>query len=117
MRIKPRAKRRRNPQSAVKVRGFFRLKIVNPDGSLGGDSKWKENTVVNDGFRLYLADNIGKSSGSKQIGYVALGTGGAPAVTDAGLAGELMASTQRKAVIYANLASKTAVFTATFASS
>ncbi len=73
--------------------------------------------MTNVGFQLYLADNIGKSSGSKQIAYVALGTGGAPGATDTTLGGEIMASTQRGAVTYANVSSKTAQFTATFASS
>lgn len=101
----------------LKVKGFFRLNIVNPDGSIAGDSGWLQNQVTNLGFSLYLCDNIGKSTGSKQVGYVALGTGAAPAASDTSLAGEVMSSTQRKAVTYTNVASKTARFTATFASS
>lgn len=110
-------RKRKVARDTIKVKGFFRLNIINPDGSVAGDSGWVQNLVTNDGFKLYLADNIGKSSGSKQIGYVALGTGGAPAATDDVLAGEVMASTQRKAVTYGNVSSKTAQFTATFASS
>lgn len=104
-------------KDSITVKGFFRLNIVNPDGSISGDTGWLQNQVTNDGFKLYLADNIGKSSGSKQIAYVAIGTGGAPAAGDTTLAGEIMSSTQRKAVTYANVSSKTARFTATFASS
>lgn len=111
----------RNKKKRVKerigVKGFFRIQLENPDGSIAGDSGWQRNLVTNDGFKLYLADNIGKSSGSKQIAYVALGSGAAPGATDTVLAGEIMASTQRKAVTYANVSSKTARFTATFASS
>jgi hypothetical protein len=113
-------KKTKNIES-LKVKGFFRLQIteddINGKSRIVGDSGWRQNQVTNDGFKLYLADNIGKSSGSKQIAYVGIGTGGAPAATDTGLAGEVMTSTQRKAVTYSNVSSKTAQFTATFASS
>lgn len=112
-----RGRRKKTPATHIKVKGFFRLNIVNPDGKVVGDTGWLQNQVTNDGFKLYLADNIGKSSGSKQIAYVALGTGGAPSAGDTTLAGEVMSSTQRKGVTYANVSSKTARFTATFASS
>ena len=102
--------------SAVKLRGFFRVNIEE-DGEIVGDSGWVENQVTNLGFKLYLADNIGKSAGSKQIGYVALGTGAAPASNATTLPGEISGSTQRRAVTYSNVASNTAQFTATFASS
>lgn len=100
----------------IRMKGFFRLQLEE-DGQVIGDTGFIENLVTNDGFKLYLADNIGKSAGSKQVGYVALGTGGAPIATDTVLAGEISGSTQRKAVTYANVSSKTARFTATFASS
>jgi hypothetical protein len=105
-------------ENAVKVKGFFRLQIEDgPSGEIVGDSGWIENQVTNLGFKLYLADNIGASAGSKQIGYVALGTGAAPASNAVTLPGEISASTERTAVTYANVASSTAQFTATFASS
>ena len=103
-------------KDSVTVKGFFRVNIEE-NGKIVGDTGWLPNLVTNQGFQLYLCDNIGKSSGSKQIGYVALGTGGAPIATDTTLAGEIMASTQRKAVTYSNVSSKTAQFAATFASS
>jgi len=115
--MKKKGKRSKNVQEGIQVKGFFRVNIENADGSIVGDSGWLPNLVTNQGFQLYLADNIGKSAGSKQIAYVALGSGGAPIATDTVLAGEIMASTQRKAVTYANVSSKTARFTATFASS
>lgn len=109
-------KRIKKTKENLKVKGFFRINIEE-NGSVIGDSGWQENLVTNLGFQLYLCDNIGKSSGSKQIAYVALGSGGAPIAADTVLAGEIMSSTQRKAVTYANVSSKTAQFTATFASS
>lgn len=110
------SRKKKKINDGINVKGFFRIN-VEEDGKIIGDSGWLQNQVVDLGFKLYLCDNVGKSSGSKQIGYVALGTGGAPAASDTGLAGEIMSSTQRKAVTYANVSSKTARFTATFASS
>lgn len=105
------------PQDTVKVHGFFRVQLESEEGKIVGDSGWQKNQIVNLGFLDYLCHAIGASAGSKQIGFVALGTGGAPAAAGTTLAGEIMASTQRKAVTYANVASTTAQFTATFASS
>jgi len=100
----------------VKVHGFFRVNIEE-DGKIIGDSGWQKNQITNLGFLEYLVSTLGASAGSKQIGFVALGTGAAPAASDTVLAGEIMASTQRGAVTYAAVGSTTAQFTATFASS
>jgi hypothetical protein len=112
-----RKKRKKVNKDGINVKGFFRLQIENPDGSVAGDSGWIQNQVTNLGFKLFLCDNIGKSAGSKQIAYVALGTGTAPGAAHTTLDGEIMASTKRGAVTYANDSSTTAQFTATFASS
>lgn len=104
------------PKDMVQVHGFFRVQLEE-DGKVVGDSGWQRNQITNNGFLEYLCHTIGASAGSKQIGFVALGTGGAPAGGDNTLAGEIMSSTQRKAVTYGNVASTTAQFTATFASS
>jgi hypothetical protein len=113
---------------AVKVHGFFRLQIINPDGSIAGDSGigengklingdgYRKNLVVNLGFQDYLCQTLGGMAGSKTISHVALGTGGAPIATDTSLAGEIMSSTQRKTVSPSTIASKTIQFTAAFAS-
>ena len=101
----------------VKIHGFFRVQLEGPDGKITGDSGWQKNQITNLGFLEYICHTLGASAGSKQIGYVALGTGGAPAAAATTLAGEIMSSTQRKAVTYANVASTTAQFTCTFASS
>ena len=100
----------------VKIHGFFRVNIEE-DGKIVGDSGWQKNQITNLGFLNYLVHNIGASAGSAQIGYVAIGTGTAPGAAATTLDGEIMSSTQRKAVTYANVASTTAQFTATFASS
>ena len=100
----------------IKVRGFYRVQITK-DGKIKGDSRWKKNLVTNDGFLQYLVKTLGALSGSSQIGFVALGTGGAPAAGDTILAGEIMASTKRTAVTAASSSSKTLQLTATFSSS
>jgi hypothetical protein len=111
---------RKNNKKGIKeksrVRGFFRLNIVNPDGTIAGDSGWMENIITNMGYKMYLCDNIGQAPGSKQIGYVALGTGATPLATDTTLTGEIFSSIRRTAVTYLNQSSKSAQFTATFSS-
>lgn len=99
-------------QEKVGVRGFYRVHITNPDGSLHGDSGWRENVVTNEGFRNFMARLLGGISGSSQITHAAIGTGGAPAVTDTTLAGE---QSVRAAITAATSStSKAVVFTATF---
>lgn len=101
----------------IKIHGFSRVQIEE-DGKIVGDSGFiGPNQIVNLGFLNYLVKNIGQSSGSVQVGYVALGTGSEPGAADTGLDGEIMSSTQRKAVTFVNVGSTTAQFTATFASS
>jgi hypothetical protein len=108
--------KKQNRGTPVYIKGFYRVQLVE-DGKVVGDSGMRENLVVNLGFLDYLVKTLGKISGSKQIGYVALGTGGAPTATDTSLAGEIMGSTQRRAVVAASSGSKTLQLTATFASS
>ncbi len=99
----------------VKLRGFFRVHIVNPkkDGKeeIVGDSGWIENQVTNEGFRA-VSRLIGAISGSSQVTHAAIGTGGAPAAADTTLAGE---QSVRAAVTAATSStSKAVVFTGTF---
>ena len=104
------------------IKGFSRVQITEPqeDGTekVVGDSGFcGPNQITNLGFLNYLVFLLGASAGSSQIGYVALGTGSAPNATHTTLNGEIMSSTQRKAVTFGSVASTTAQFTATFASS
>ena len=109
--------KRRATADAIRVRGFFRVHIVE-NGKIVGNSGWKPNTVVNNGFSHYLVDLLGQGANSKQISRMMLGTGTAPAVTDNTLNGELNTATYtRTTVTFANTSSKTARFTATFAGS
>lgn len=108
-------------KDTIKIRGFFRVQITeDKDGktNIVGDSGWKENVVVNTGFRDYLVDHI-LGSNEKFVRYAALGTGGAPGVTDVILSGEITHRTNRVDISAGTsvVASKTAQFTGQFASS
>jgi hypothetical protein len=103
--------------SGIKMRGFYRLQIVDPDGTVTGDSGWHENQIVNLGVNDYLCQLLGAMAGSKQITHAALGTGTAPGAAATGLAGELDQTSSRAAVTAATSSSSMrARFTATFAS-
>lgn len=103
--------------SLSKIHGFSRIQIEE-DGKIVGDSGFVgPNQITNDGFLNYLVKLIGASAGSVQVGFVAIGTGTVPGAAATTLPGEIMSSTQRKAVTFANVGSTTAQFTATFASS
>lgn len=104
------------------IKGFSRVQITEPqaDGTekIVGDSGFcGPNQITNLGFLNYLVKLLGASAGSAQVGYVALGTGSAPNASHTTLNGEVMSSTQRKAVTFGTVNSTTAQFTATFASS
>ena len=105
------------PKQGIKIHGFTRVQIEE-NGKVIGDTGFQgPNQVTNLGFLNFLVKLIGASAGSSQIGFVAIGTGGAPASNATTLPGEIMSSTQRKAVTFATVGSTTAQFTATFSSS
>ncbi len=111
--VKKSTRRKADP---VKVKGFYRVHIVE-DGKVVGDSGWHSNLVVNNGFSMYLTDLLGIGASSKQISRMMLGSGTDPAATDNTLNGEFNTATYtRTTVTFANVGSKTARFTATFAS-
>jgi hypothetical protein len=104
------------PGSGVQAKGFFRLQITE-DGKVVGDSGWRENRVVDLGVSHYLVDLLGAGASSKFISRMMLGTGTAPGTADTTLNGELNTATYtRTTVTFANVASKTARFTATWGS-
>ena len=105
------------PKQGIKIHGFTRVQIEE-NGKVIGDTGFQgPNQVTNLGFLNFLVKLIGASAGSSQIGFVAIGTGAAPASNATTLPGEVMSSTQRKAVTFATVGSTTAQFTATFSSS
>lgn len=100
----------------MKVRGFFRVQITEAGKGVMGDSGWCENQVTNDGILNYLVTWLGAGVGGLAVGYMALGTGGAPAAGATTLPGEIADTTNRPAVTSSILNSTTAVFTGAFAS-
>ena len=103
-------------KEGIKLRGFFRVQITEK-GEVKGDSGWCENTLTNVGFSDFLCALLGNTTNSKQIGFMAIGTGTGPNATHTTLDGEVGASVKRKAVTVSVSGSKTLRFTATFGAS
>lgn len=101
----------------ITIHGFYRVTLDDGTGEIVGDSGWGENLVVNEGFDDYLCALLGKTTNSKQVDFIALGTGTKPGAANTQLDGEIMGSTQRKAPTVSVTSSKTLRFTATFYSS
>jgi hypothetical protein len=113
-------KTRKVTKSAVQMRGFFRVRIVEHDGRIVGDSGWQKNQVVDLGKRDYLCTPLAGGT-AKAIALMALGTGTAPGASATSLNGELSHSTSgtrnRITVNTSQIASSAIEFQATFASS
>lgn len=103
-------------KDGVKVKGAFRLNIVDGD-KVVGDSGWNYNQVTNLGFNQYIVQSIGTGLTGKTISHVALGTGGAPAAADTSLSGENQISKRQAVTAATSSGSKTLRLTATFNSS
>jgi len=111
----------KRPRDGIAVHGFFRLRLTEGKGDendrIVGDSGWKRNAIPNEGFDDFLCRLIAAQASSKQISYVALGTGTAPGAGDTTLNGEISGSTKKQTVTVSVSGSKTVRFTATFYSS
>ena len=108
-----------HPSDSVKVKGIFRLQLVDPDGNIAGDSGWVENAIMPKGFQEFIAGAVCKGAGSSQVNYAALGTS-TVATNDTALSGELTGSKRATAVgvtssstDFDGIASFTAVFNST----
>lgn len=118
----PRSMTPRRPRkgNGVKVRGFFRIHLVEQDGRISGDSDWVENMVTNLGKRDYLCTPLAGGT-AKSIAFMALGTGSTVLSNDTALLGEISHSTAasrcRVAVTTQQFGSSAIEFQATFASS
>jgi hypothetical protein len=74
---------------AITLKGFFRLQIVDPDGTIKGDSGLCKNMITNLGFNKYVAGVLAGSNNTLTLGSVALGSGAAPASNATVLPGEI----------------------------
>ena len=61
------------------VKGSARLRIVEDDGTIVGDSGWNHNIVTTGGFNEYIIKQLGTSLTGSKISHVNVGTGGTPA--------------------------------------
>lgn len=109
-------------KDAIGVEGRFRLQITERDlngkDKIVGDSGWNKNQVTNLGIAQYLLTWLTDGAGGKRVTHMTLGTGTQPASDATALAGEnTQASNARKSVTSSTIASRTAQFTAAFASS
>jgi hypothetical protein len=79
------------PQGGLKVRGFFRVNLVEHDvdgtPKIVGDSGWKENQITQLGL-ANMAQLLSGQAGSSAVLRGALGTGTVPAFTATTLPGE-----------------------------
>lgn len=97
----------------IKARGFFRLNVVNPDGSIAADTGWKRNQIVNNGYQDFLMYLLAGSAGSLRASHAALGTGTVPGSAATTLPGELTESAGRMALTTGTSGSKTVNYTFT----
>ena len=107
-------------RDSVKVKGFFRLQVVD-HGSSGakvvGDSGWRPNAITNYGYETAIVGVVGKVAGSTQASVMALGLGTAPGAAATALESELTDATNcRIAVTPTAVSSKTLQFVGTLAS-
>lgn len=106
---------------------MFRVQIVEDRDSRGrllkrkkivGDSGWQKNQVTNIGIRDGIVQWIAAGASGSAVTHMALGTGTAPASDATSLNGEITdAASSRKTVSTSIVSSRTAQFTAAFASS
>ena len=65
-----------HPQAVIGLGGRFRVAIINPDGTVAGDSGWKKNVLTNVGVNdAILGRFMGLTASTQKIGYFALGKG------------------------------------------
>jgi len=101
-------------KDTMKVKGFFRVQITEDGKGVVGDSGWKQNQVTNLGIQDYIVDwLVADTANGKSITHMALGSGSQPASNGTSLEGEAV---KRQAVTTSIVSSRTAQFTAQFAS-
>ena len=76
----------------MRVKGCFRVNIVDPDGTIAGDSGWCDNTFTTAGHLNLLVNNMLTCLTSARLfgEYITLGTGTGPASNEATLNGQMV---------------------------
>jgi hypothetical protein len=104
---------RKKKEEGIKIKGLFRLNIINPDGRIAGDSGWCTNAITNSGYQQFLMYLLAGSAGSLRPAYAALGTAGTPAATDSTLVNQLTETGAKPALTTGTAGSKTVNYTFT----
>lgn len=86
-----------HPVATVGLHGFYRVAIVNEDGTLAGDSGYNHNLITSGGLTNYLTYVFASHSDSQLISLAALGSGSLVASNATILPGSL-ATTLHKTV-------------------
>ena len=100
-------------ENVVKIKGMFRVRIRDEDGSIAGDSGWFHNEVTNLGFNQYIVSSLGSIAGSKFLTHAGIGTGTVPGAAATALDGEV--GTRQALTNATSNSSKTLNCLATFA--
>jgi hypothetical protein len=61
-------RKKKELETIMTIAGFYRVNIVDPDGTVKGDSGYKKNTISNLGLANYLAYGFASSGGSTTLG-------------------------------------------------
>jgi len=100
-------------KTEIKIEGFSRVRLRDPDGGLVGDSGWQgPNMVTNLGFQHYLVEALMSTATHEFAGFIALGTGSQPGAANTNLEGEV--EKRSTAITPTVVDSVTAQFCATF---
>jgi hypothetical protein len=118
-----RRKKKEVPEAVIGIGGRFRVNIVNPDGSIAGDSGWKKNVLTNVGVNdAILGRFMGLAASTQKIGYFALGRGqasitvGTDSMASQCAGGTMVAVTTAASLRTASSDGATARYTANFTS-
>ena len=95
------ANKKKIPGTKALIQGFSRVQIKK-NGEVVGDSGWNgPNMIVNGGVQQFIMNLIGGTTGSLQVGAVAIGSGGTTASDATIMGGEYGGTALRKAVTVA----------------
>jgi len=78
-----RKNRKEVPQALIGLTGMTRVNIVNPDGTVAGDSGWNKNVITNVGLSDYIMKKFLSAAGSLTPLQFALGSGNTSLATNA----------------------------------
>lgn len=67
-------KKNKEPKVGLAIDGFYRVNIVDPDGTIKGDTGYKHNLITSDGLTTYISYLFGSSAGSVRCAYMQLGS-------------------------------------------